>query len=631
MNELNTLENRLDNLLEQYDSLNIDINTMGTRELSQMIEAFDSIKDAVWSYDDSHNEKTDEERAIIDRITDVAYERVNEANRILANKNARYLEAGREVIGIRRELREIQKRIEKNESIVNIQRGPELENSESFMKLYNDSLKELESDKARVAELNSRKAEMYRTMRDLQYGNSTPSMKETREEAPVVNSTPEMNNESKPAEELPEELPSELNETHEEAAKPLDGPIPVVASEKPEELPPALDAIPEELPEELPAALEEPSEKLEEPVAPSIPTASELGEEPLQELPPALENENEEEKDTTVVPVPVGSEIPEELPASLDEAHEELPEELPAEETPEEEEEEEVVAVKNAKPSLWKKIGDALKKAAVFLVAVATLGTAYHTGHIDSDIHKLNDAANSINDTLTDINEREDLDLDEDEEKDKDNDDEKTEDEDNTLNNGGGGSHNGGNGNGGNGNGGNNGGGNNNTTPEPEPTPTPTPEPTPAPTPTPIPEPTPTPTPTPTPEPSNEIIGVLNPGEAIVDNETGNNISYDGTIYDKNGNEIGSADVDKDGDKTIVSKDDFTPDHTPSNPSDTPSNDNQFFDPNLSEDENKDLNDAFDDFDYNNIDFNTIFNTETIDNAKEATMSAATNSYTRGM
>lgn len=625
MNELNTLENRLDNLLEQYDSLNIDINTMGTRELSQMIEAFDSIKDAVWSYDDSHNEKTDEERAIIDRITDVAYERVNEANRILANKNARYLEAGREVIEIRRELREIQKRIEKNESIVNIQRGPELENSESFMKLYNDSLKELESDKARVAELNSRKAEMYRTMRDLQYGNSTPSMKETREEAPVVNSTPEVNNESKPAEELPEELPSELNETHEEAAKPLDGPIPVVASEKPEELPPALDAIPEELPEELPAALEEPSEKLEEPVAPSIPTASELGEEPLQELPPALENENEEEKDTTVVPVPVGSEKPEELPASLDETHEELPEELPAEETPEEEEEEEVVAVKNAKPSLWKKIGDALKKAAVFLVAVATLGTAYHTGHIDSDIHKLNDAANSINDTLTDINEREDLDLDEDEEKDKDNDDEKTEDEDNTLNNGGGGSHNGGNG-----NGGNNGGGNNNTTPEPEPTPTPTPEPTPAPTPTPEP----TPTPTPTPEPSNEIIGVLNPGEAIVDNETGNNISYDGTIYDKNGNEIGSADVDKDGDKTIVSKDDFTPDHTPSNPSnpsDTPSNDNQFFDPNLSEDENKDLNDAFDDFDYNNIDFNTIFNTETIDNAKEATMSATTNSYTRGM
>ena len=128
---------------------------------------------------------------------------------------------------------------------------------------------------------------------------------------------------------------------------------------------------------------------------------------------------------------------------------------------------------------------------------------------------------------------------------------------------------------------------------------------------------------------------MLNPGEAIVDNETGNNISYDGTIYDKNGNEIGSADVDKDGDKTIVSKDDFTPDHTPSdtpsNPSDTPSNDNQFFDPNLSEDENKDLNDAFDDFDYNNIDFNTIFNTETIDNAKEATMSATTNSYTRGM
>lgn len=622
MNELNTLQNRLDNLLDQYDSVNIDINTMGTRELSQMIESFDSIKDAVWSYEDSHNEKTDEERAIIDRITDVAYERVNEANRILADKNSRYVEAGREVIEIRRELREIQKRIEKNESIVNIQRGPELENSESFMKLYNDSLKELESDRARVTELNSRKAELYRTMRDLQYGNAAPSMKETREEAPVVNSTSEMANENKPAEELPEELPAALNETHEENAT-LDGPIPVATSEQPEELPPALDAIPEELPEELPAALEEPSETLEE---------------PLQELPPALESENEEEKDATVVPVPVGSEVPEELSAALEETPEELPDELPNgnEEAEEEEKEDEVVVVKNAKPSLWKKIGDVLKKAAVFLVAVATLGTAYHTGHTDSDIHKLNETASSISDTLTDMNEREDLDLDEDDEKDKE--DEKTEDEDNTLSNGGGGSHNGGNGNGGNGNSGNNnGGGNNNTTPEPEPTPTPTPEPTPTPTP----EPTPTPTPTPDPEPTDEIIGVLNPGEAIVDNETGNNISYDGTIYDKNGEEIGSADVDKDGDKTIVSEDDFTPDHTttPSNPSDTPSNDGQFFDPSLSDEENKDLNDAFDNFNYNDDDikaafdsFNEIFDkTETIDNAKEATLSATTDSYTRGM
>lgn len=66
------------------------------------------------------------------------------------------------------------------------------------------------------------------------------------------------------------------------------------------------------------------------------------------------------------------------------------------------------------------KIGDVLKKAAVFVVAIATLGTAYHTGHTDSDIHKLNETATSINETLTDMNEREDLDLDEDEDKDKD-------------------------------------------------------------------------------------------------------------------------------------------------------------------------------------------------------------------
>lgn len=51
------------------------------------------------------------------------------------------------------------------------------------MKLYNDSLKELESDRLRVTELNSRKASLYRTMRDLQYGVTSPAVNETREVA----------------------------------------------------------------------------------------------------------------------------------------------------------------------------------------------------------------------------------------------------------------------------------------------------------------------------------------------------------------------------------------------------------------------------------------------------------------
>ena len=81
MNELNTLETRLDNLLDQYEAINIDINDMGIKELSQMMESFDSVKDAAWNYDESHSELSDEERVIIDRITDVAYERINEAKR----------------------------------------------------------------------------------------------------------------------------------------------------------------------------------------------------------------------------------------------------------------------------------------------------------------------------------------------------------------------------------------------------------------------------------------------------------------------------------------------------------------------------------------------------------------------
>ena len=73
MNELNTLENRLDNLLDQYEAINIDSNDMGIKELSQMIESFDSVKDAAWNYDESHSDLTEEERTIIDRITDTVY------------------------------------------------------------------------------------------------------------------------------------------------------------------------------------------------------------------------------------------------------------------------------------------------------------------------------------------------------------------------------------------------------------------------------------------------------------------------------------------------------------------------------------------------------------------------------
>lgn len=545
MNELNTLETRLDNLLDQYEAINIDINDMGIKELSQMMESFDSVKDAAWNYDESHSELSDEERVIIDRITDTVYERVSVINRVLEEKNSRYLEDGRENIEIRRELREIQKRIEKNEAIVNIQRGPELENSESFMKLYNESLAELESDKARVEQLNSRKAELYRTMRDLQYGGS--------HEAKTLENHEEVKEEVKP--EVKPEI-STQEEKHEEIVEPLPEPI----------VPEATHEEAEELPEELPEKLDTPSE--------------------------------------TVAPV-VAPEVPEELP-------EELPTEEPEEEK---EEEDEVVAVVNPKPNLWKKIGDVLKKAAVFIVAVATLGTAYHTGHIDHDIHKLNDTTSSISDTLTEMSEREDLDLDEDEEKDKDNDEEKDEEKDNTMNNG---------------NGGYNPGNNTPSTPStPEPTPV-TPEPVTPVTPVTPAEPS-TPSKPSTPstpsEPStpsgSDVIGTLEGKEVIVDNLTGNNINADGELFDKDGNKIGSSDLNKDlnGD-SLVKSDDLVPDRgvTPIVPPVEPPVEKEYHNDELTEDQNEDLNNAFDDA-----------NLWSIFDDTDALNNATTDSYTRGM
>ena len=567
MNELNTLETRLDNLLDQYEAINIEINDMGIKELSQMMESFDSVKDAAWNYDESHSELSDEERVIIDRITDTVYERVSVINRVLEEKNSRYLEDGRENIEIRRELREIQKRIEKNEAIVNIQRGPELENSESFMKLYNESLAELESDKARVEQLNSRKAELYRTMRDLQYGGS--------HEAKTLENHEEVKEEVKP--EVKPEI-STQEEKHEEIVEPLPEPI----------VPEATHEEAEELPEELPEKLDTPSEENDKKLEGPIPVVAPNGEE--------------------------AEELPEELPT--EEKTEELPEELPTEEPEEEkEEEDEVVAVVNPKPNLWKKIGDVLKKAAVFIVAVATLGTAYHTGHIDHDIHKLNDTTSSISDTLTEMSEREDLDLDEDEEKDKDNDEEKDEEKDNTMNNG---------------NGGYNPGNNTPSTPSiPEPTPV-TPEPVTPVTPVTPAEPS-TPSKPSTPstpsEPStpsgSDVIGTLEGKEVIVDNLTGNNINADGELFDKDGNKIGSSDLNKDlnGD-SLVKSDDLVPDRgvTPIVPPVEPPVAKEYHNDELTEDQNEDLNNAFDDA-----------NLWSIFDDTDALNNATTDSYTRGM
>ena len=143
MNELNTLETRLNNLLEQDEAINVAASEKGLEELRKNIEAYDSIKDAAWNYDEAHPEKSSAEKAIIDRITDSAYEKVNELNRVLVAKEAQYLEDGREVISIRRQIRELDRRIDKNQSIVSVERGPGLENSESFMKLINDSENEL--------------------------------------------------------------------------------------------------------------------------------------------------------------------------------------------------------------------------------------------------------------------------------------------------------------------------------------------------------------------------------------------------------------------------------------------------------------------------------------------------------
>ena len=181
-----------------------------------------------------------------------------------------------------------------------------------------------------------------------------------------------------------------------------------------------------------------------------------------------------------------------------------------------------------------------------------------------------------------------------------------------------------------NGNGGYNPGNNTPSTPStPEPTPV-TPEPvtpvtpvTPAEPATPSKPSTPSTPSEPSTPSGSDVIGTLEGKEVIVDNLTGNNINADGELFDKDGNKIGSSDLNKDlnGD-SLVKSDDLVPDRgvTPIVPPVEPPVEKEYHNDELTEDQNEDLNNAFDDA-----------NLWSIFDDTDALNNATTDSYTRGM
>ena len=540
MNELNTLETRLNNLLEQDEAINVEASEKGLEELRKNIEAYDSIKDAAWNYDEAHPEKSSAEKAIIDRITDSAYEKVNELNRVLVAKEAQYLEDGREVISIRRQIRELDRRIDKNQSIVSVERGPGLENSESFMKLINDSENELKEDTAKREELKARMAELTRNMRNLKYGGDAYIRSVAEDEKRRAEMAPT-------APSAPTDLPPELD-TPAEPEEEDDLGVPPIAGVLPPDLEP--NGTP----------------------APTDDTA----------LPPDLDG------DPVPVPVPVGT--GDDTGTGTSDTGE-GDSNGGEEEQDEEEEEDEVVAIANPKPSLWKKVGAVLKKAVLYLAAVitavSTLGTAYHTGHTDSDIHDIGNTLSGMSDTLTEMSEEDDLDIDEDEPNQGDN-------LDDTL--GGGGvkpttpTPTGGNSNS------TKPSGDNTQNPSTPGTTTPSTPETPS-TPTTPSEPTnPSIPSTPDTPSADDVIGRVGEKEVIEKVSTGENINNEGEVFDRNGNILGDSDLNKDKDgSSIVTGGDFTPDH----PATAPDNDTEptyggWNDPSKSDQENENIDNAFD-------------------------------------
>ncbi len=568
MNELNTLETRLNNLLEQDEAINVDASDKGLEELRKNIEVYDSIKDAAWNYDEAHPEKSNAEKAIIDRITDVAYEKVNELNRVLVAKEAQYLEDGREVISIRRQIRELDRRIDKNQSIVSVERGPGLENSESFMKLINDSENELKEDTAKRNELKARMAELTRNMRNLKYGGDAyiRSVAEDEKRRAEMGA-------SEPT--VPTTLPPELDTPEEPKEEDDLGVTPIGGV-------PSGDDVPTELPPEL------------EPTESEVPTDE-------TELPPELS----EDPLSIAIPVPVGgdngtgegtSEGTGTSDTGVEDSTSDENEQEETEEQEQEEDEDEVVAIANPKPSLWKKVGGVLKKAVLYLAAVitavSTLGTAYHTGHTDSDIHDISNTISGISDTLTEMGEEDDLDLDEDEPN-------KEDDLDSSLNTAKpvGPSHT------------NTVNSSNelvkpsgDTTQTPSETPQTPSDTTQTPSETPQTPSNTTQTPSETPSDNdtligdNTLVGRVGEKEVIEKVSTGENINSEGEVFDRDGNILGDSNLNKDNDgSSLVTGGDFTPD----TPATAPDNDTEptyegWNDPSKSEQENENIDDAFD-------------------------------------
>lgn len=179
---MDRLEQILQETIELEELAELDVEYYGLEELRKRFEIFDNVKNEAFQIEND-NELSSEQKARIDKITDIAYENANKFNVIIEKKEAEYFELGKRRIEVSRQIKELEKAIEKDTNIASVQMAEGHEIPASLAKLQEDARKRIEENELALNDLMVEKSHIMQRMRELKYGGIPKSM--TKGKTPV--------------------------------------------------------------------------------------------------------------------------------------------------------------------------------------------------------------------------------------------------------------------------------------------------------------------------------------------------------------------------------------------------------------------------------------------------------------
>lgn len=179
---MDRLEQVLQETIELEELAELDVEYYGLEELRKRFEIFDNVKNEAFQIEND-NELSSEQKARIDKITDIAYENANKFNVIIEKKEAEYFELGKRRIEVSRQIKELEKAIEKDTNIASVQMAEGHEIPASLAKLQEDARKRIEENELALNDLMVEKSHIMQRMRELKYGGIPKGM--TKGKTPV--------------------------------------------------------------------------------------------------------------------------------------------------------------------------------------------------------------------------------------------------------------------------------------------------------------------------------------------------------------------------------------------------------------------------------------------------------------